>query len=286
MSIRACSSSVFIVAVSIVILTGCVTTKPINEMAFPLENTDVKIDATQKEIETEVSATNPAAAGGGLLGVFIVHAIDSTKNRRAEDAVSSLRDALVDVSIAESFSSRIIESGLTTALTRLEPEVLFDIPDENYVHERNFIEIHPSVRISNDLSDLLVSLELTEYELNGKGEPFRSGFFQSYTFVHPMQEPENDNDRDAFANSWLALGTEAKQDLIFKGMDATIEAAGSHVADAGWTIAENTRYRIPDYTGPRRYFLWRNTENMRWLVPNARSNQVIITHRDHIVRVR
>ncbi|AKS41826.1 hypothetical protein [Wenzhouxiangella marina] len=264
-------------------LSGCVTTKPISEVGFPLEESGVFITATQKELETEASNTNAMAAGGGLLGVLIVHAIDSSKNRRAEEAIGSIRDALIDVPLAEEFSQRILDSGLTDQISVLEPEILYEVLDEDYEYTRDFIGISPTVRITNDLSDLKVSLALSEFSIDNRNRPRYTGFSQSYTFVHPLPEPDEDDDRDAYAEAWLAMGVDEKRELIFRGMDATIQAAIAHIEEGDWSMDADRRYRIPDYTGRIRYFHVGGTDETHWLVMNKNVREVLIVQHDSAV---
>lgn len=263
-------------------LSGCVTTKSMSEVGFPLDNSDIYITAVQNELETEASSTNAWAAGGGLLGVLIVHAIDSSANRRAEDAVTDLRNSLIEFAIAEEFSRRIIDSGLAEQLSRAKPKVLFKVPDDDFEHERDFIELHPRVQLTNDLSALEVSIWIREFELTKRKQARFAGFSQGYTFAHALPDPVEEDDRAAYAEAWLDLGIEEIKDLILLGMETTIKAAHAHLQEFDLALSQSD-YSIPNYTGRKRYQVWRETEDLLWLVADTNSSEVIIARRDIVL---
>ncbi len=260
-------------------LTGCATTKSISDVGFPLAGSVVYITAVQNELQTETSSTNPAAGGGGLLGVLIAHSIDSTRNRRAEEAVTELRNALIDFPIADEFSQAVIESGLPGRLSLIEPRLLREAPGADFQHERDFVELHPKVQLSNNLAALEVSIWIREFELNNKNRPRFTGFAQGYKYVHPLPEPAAGKNRTDYAEAWLTLGADAIEGLIRLGMDATIEAALTHLNDRGFVHGTPNRYRIPDYTNRLAYQVRRETGDLLWLNARATPDETIIASR-------
>lgn len=254
--------AVFFLAVTA--LTGCVTTKPMSETEFPHADWDVIINATQQEIATETSSTNPMAAGGGLLGVLIVHAIDSTKNRRAEDAVTGLRDKLIEFDVADEYSMMIIESGVPERLSRLEPLVNREPWDyKTRPLERHVVTLDPGVVFTNDLSALVVELVATEYEADDQGRPNATGFSQIYRYVYPLSEPENGANREDYANVWLTHDTSELEQLILQGMDTTIEMLEFHIEERALEVSE-PQFRVKDY-GTAVLREWHRRDGLVWL---------------------
>ncbi len=276
-----CALAVAVVAA----LSGCASTKTISEVGFPLSESDVYITAYQNELDTEASSTNPGAAGGGVLGVLIASTIDSTRNRRAEEAVAELRDSLIDFAIADEFSRKIVESELPQQVSLIAPRILTDEPTADFQHDRDFIDIRPAVRLSNDLSALEVSILIREFELTNREQPRFSGFGQQYIFVHALPQPEGGRSRTDYAEAWLALGVEAIERLIVFGMDAAIEAAQLHFREGELALASTTRYRIPDYSQRARYHVWRETDELLWMLLRPTSDEIIIAKRDSVVPV-
>lgn len=260
-------------------LSGCATTQSISDVGFPLDDSALYVSATQSELATASSSTNPMAAGGGLLGVLIVHGIDSSRNRRAEEAVAELRDALLDFPIADEFVHRLQASGLPGQLSRLDPTILTETPASDFAHTRDFIELHPKVQLANDLAALEVSIWIRRFELNNRNQPRFAGFAQGYKFVHPLPEPDNGTSRADYAEAWLAMGPEAIEALIRQGMDLTIDAASYHVGNGSLTSRTATRYRIPDYSSRLPYDLRRLNGDWFWLSTRPNPREIIITHR-------
>lgn len=269
-----------------VALTGCGTTRSISDVGFPLDDSVVYITAVQNELETATSSTNPGAAGGGLLGVLIAHSIDSTRNRRAEDAVGELRDAMIDFSIADEFLQRLLDSELPASLSRLEPVALREDPGAEFAHHQHFIELHPSARLSNNLAALEVVIWLREFELNNRNRPRFAGFAQSYKFVHPLPEPGTGNSRLDYAEAWLELGADAIETLIRQGMDTTIDAALVHLQDESLASRTSARYRVPDYSNRMAYELRRETDDWIWLSTVPAPREIIIVNRGAAVQFR
>ncbi len=246
-------------------LTGCVTTKPMSETEFPHSDWDVVINATQQEIETETSSTDPMMAGGGLLGVLIVHAVDSSKNSSAEDAVTGLRDKLLTFDVSEEFSVRILESGVAERLSQVDPLVSREPRDFRADPlSRHAVTLDPTVKFSNDLSTLVVQLVASEYEADDRGRPKWTGFTQTYQYLHPLPEPEAGDKRDHYADAWMDHETEALEGLIARGMDATIAMLDYHVQERGFEVSD-ARYRIKDYWNRTRYREWRREDSLVWL---------------------
>ena len=90
----------------VLILTGCAlsacVTVPPAHVALDarardnIQSADVVAPVRQSEIYVFVPATDPALAGGGLLGALIAVGVDNVRTSHAEDAVKSLRDAVID----------------------------------------------------------------------------------------------------------------------------------------------------------------------------------------------
>lgn len=274
---------VFVVVVSAG-LSGCVTTRSVSDVGFPLNDSVVYITAIQNELETEASSTNAMAAGGGLLGLLITHSIDSSRNRRAEEAVVELRDALIDFAIAEEFSERIIQSGLAGQLSLLDPKVLTEEPEADYQHQGDFLELHPKVQLSNDLSALEVSIWIRTFELNKRKRPIFAGFSQAYTYVHALSEPAAGNDRSDYAEAWLSMGSEALEELILFGMETAVETARQHLQQGDAGSGTGVRYRVPDYSNRIKYHVWHETVDLLWLRVRPTSNEIIITPRGAVVQ--
>jgi len=262
LSRRVSAFAVFCLAATV--LTGCVTTKPMSETEFPHADWDVVLNATQQEIATETSSTNPMAAGGGLLGVLIVHAVDSSKNRRAEEAVTGLRDKLIDLDVADEYSTLIIESGVPERLSRLEPLVNREPWDyKTDPLERHVVTLDPAVAFSNDLSALVVELAAKEYEADDQGRPNSTGFSQIYRYVHPLPKPEEGDDREDYANVWLTHETSELEHLIVRGMKTTIEMLEFHIEERALEVSE-PRFRVKNYTtAPLRE--WHRRDGQVWL---------------------
>jgi len=212
--------------------------------------------------------------------VLIAHSIDSTRNRRAEEAVAELRDAMIDFPIADEYLQRLMEAGLPGQLSRIEPRILREPPGADFEHVRDFIELHPSVQLSNNLAALEVSIWIREFELNNRNRPRFAGFAHSYKFVHPLPEPEAGNSRADYAEAWLALGADVIETLIRQGMGATVEAALTHLQNGTLVPGTPARYRIPDYTNRLAYQLRRDAGEFLWLSLRQTPNEIVIIRRD------
>jgi hypothetical protein len=82
-------------------LSACVTVPPAHvalesKTRDSIQSVDVVAPVRQSEIYVFVPATNPAMAGGGLLGALIAVGVDNVRTSNAEGAVKTLRDAVVD----------------------------------------------------------------------------------------------------------------------------------------------------------------------------------------------
>ena len=255
-----------------------------SEVGFPLDDSVVYITATQKELETETSATNPGAAGGGLLGVLIASSVDSTRNRRAEEAVVELRDAMIDFEISGEFVRKIKASEVTEQLSLLTPQVIAEEPGADATHGQDFVELHPFVRLSNELRALHVGLWIREYELNDNMEPRFAGFAHGYTYVYSIPEPDSGRSREDYAEAWLELGVETIQEQILFGMNQTILAAQSHIQEGDLELEDSARYRIPEYSSRVNYDFWHENDEATWLQGPA-NNEITIATTDAVVKL-
>ena len=90
-------------------LAGCATTThmPMSGGAKgKIDSTSVVIGLHQQEINAEINPSNAAAAtGGGLIGALIEVALDSASAKRAEAAVSPVRNALLDYDFGSQFET-------------------------------------------------------------------------------------------------------------------------------------------------------------------------------------
>ena len=101
-------------------LYGCASAPPV-KLATPLGETEkaaaVVIFLPQSEVQ--VDDVDVANAGGGLIGVLIETAIESAKTRNRQEAITPLRDALLDFD----YESRLIEAmrqSLPTSLVQAD----------------------------------------------------------------------------------------------------------------------------------------------------------------------
>ncbi|MGY6631026.1 MAG: hypothetical protein ACXIUL_08465 [Wenzhouxiangella sp.] len=268
--------------VAALLLSGCATpSKTISETGFPLENSEVYILASQNELSTEASSTDPMAAGGGLLGVLIVSAVDSSRNRRAEEAVTELRDSLIDFAIADEFLLRMEQAGLAEQLSTTQPIVLREAITAD-PERAQFIQVSPTVQLNNELSALEIVLWIRVMETRNNGMPKAGPFWQGYKFIHPMPEPESGRGREDYAEAWLALGPDQLKTLITTGMDVTVAAAMTHFRDRTQTPALGTRKIVPDYSRRLPYELHHEVGDWMWLVLGGFPAEMIIVHRDFV----
>ncbi|MGY6587722.1 MAG: hypothetical protein ACXIUB_05470 [Wenzhouxiangella sp.] len=268
--------------VATVLLSGCATpSKTISEAGFPLENSQIFILASQNELATEASSTDPMAAGGGLLGVLITSAVDSSRNRRAETAVIELRDSLIDFEIADEFLLRMEQAGLAEQLSTADPVVLREAITAD-PERAQFIQVSPMVQMNNELSALEIELWIRMMDTRPNGLPRAGPFWQGYKFIHPMPEPESGRSREDYAEAWLALGPEELKTLIATGMEVTIAAAMTHFRDRTPTPALGPRQIVPDYSRRLPYDLHHEVDDWVWLILRGFPSEMIIVHRDFV----
>lgn len=248
-----------------VAVTGCSTPRTVADVGFPLATSDLHIAAHQQELVVETSQSNAMAFGGGVVGVLVAASVDGTRNRRAEDAVTELREALSDFSMSDEFLQRIETAGLAAQLSTRQPLILRDERGEDFVYSGPFIDVTPVVRMNNAMSALEVELSVWERELNSRGRPRIPNFVQSYQYVYPLAEPASGKSRDDYAQAWLEMGPDAIKELIREGMDQTVHAAMIHFRDRELTPALKMRYHMPRYSNRIAYNLHRDAGDWVWL---------------------
>lgn len=90
-------------------LAGCATTPhvPMSGGAkSKIDSTGVIIGLHQQEINAEINPSNVATAtGGGLIGALIQAAVDTSSTKKAEAAVSPVRNALLDYDFGSEFAT-------------------------------------------------------------------------------------------------------------------------------------------------------------------------------------
>lgn len=280
----------FLILISI-LLSGCVPNIRPADVDFPRENLTVYIaevehiggislKALQREIGVQRSGSEPLLAGGEFVLPGTESSLDRSRNSKAEAAIVRLRDALIDTSISEEYARRIIDQRLSVQISATEPIVFYDEPAQYFQLPRSFVVLTPTVSMSNDLSDLIVTLQVTEFVRNDSEKIRGTGFYHAYSFVHPLSEPTADDDRTSYSDAWIALGQDRIRDLIYYGMDVTIQATQTHIIEGDLIASESARYIVPDYSKRRPLQLWRSTERDRWLFGGTFDNQVLIVAKD------
>jgi hypothetical protein len=97
----------------ILLITGC-SSLPHNHLEknarIHIKETDIVLAVAQEEIIGEIESSNAAAAtGGGLLGALIGVMIDNSRAKKAEKAVTPVRDKLIDYDYANILANELDE---------------------------------------------------------------------------------------------------------------------------------------------------------------------------------
>ena len=244
-------------------ITGCASTLTMEESEFPRNGWDIQIIADQNEIEIDEQSTNPGAAGGGLLGVLIVHAIDSSANNRAEDAVTQIRDQLARYPISEAFSERLKESGVLQRLsTNSEVTIAREAIPSDTLADNNTIRVMPRVLFSNDLSTLLVRLRVWEGELGSDGKLDSTGAVFNYESFESIPEPDVGDKREHFAEVWVNKEVDLIIGMIEDGMDRTIAMLERHLLEPS-PVLSSKNVKLPQ-NRPFRVKEWRREDGWVW----------------------
>jgi len=94
---------------------GCVSTNRTAlapEASGRIKSVKATVLVAQPEIAADIETSNvAAAAGGGLIAALVDVAIDAHRSKKAEEAITPLRDALVDFNVAECLRATL-EKGL------------------------------------------------------------------------------------------------------------------------------------------------------------------------------
>lgn len=244
-------------------ITGCASTLTMEESEFPRNGWDIQIIADQNEIEIDEQSTNPGTAGGGLLGVLIVHAMDSSANNRAEDAVTQIRDQLARYQISEVFSERLKESGVLQRLsTNSEVTIAREAIPSDTLADNNTIRVMPRVLFSNDLSTLLVRLRVWEGELGSDGKLDSTGAVFNYESFASIPEPDVGDKREHFAEAWVNKEVGLIIEMIEDGMDRTIAMLERHLLEPSPVLSSNN-VKLPQ-NRPFRVKEWRREDGWVW----------------------
>lgn len=241
-----------VAAISILALSGCATISGIDEQQLPKSDWPIDLDVSQQEVAVEAAQTNPMAAGGGLLGVLIVSAVDKNRNQKAEDAVTELRDLLIDYPFGARFEQLLVESRVLETLSTDGPVSVLMQPRADYktvpLAGKTFL-VKPRVEFSNDLSNLNVMLLVAGQVPDEKGRPGKGSFVQIYQYVHPLSAPESGKKREDYAAVWLGYGKERLAGMIESGLRVSIEMLRADSVEGTRPLSE-TRIRVEDLAGP------------------------------------
>lgn len=239
-------------AVSILFLSGCATYQGVDEQTLPKTGWAIELDVSQHEVAVETSQTNPMAAGGGLLGVLIVSAVDKNRNQKAEDAVTELRDLLVEYPFGSRFEQLLVESGVLDALTVAGSVQVWTQPRPDYKDEpiagETFL-VKPRVEFSNDLSNLKVMLLVAGQVPDDKGHPGKGSFAQIYEYVLPLAAPETGKKREDYAAIWAGYGKQRMSEIIEAGMGVAIEMLRSDSREGTLALTDK-KIRVADLATP------------------------------------
>lgn len=241
-----------VVAVSVLFLSGCATFSGIDEQELPKTGWAVELDVSQHEVAVEASQTNPMMAGGGLLGVMIASAVDKHRNQKADDAVTELRDLLIEYPFSSRFEQMLIESGVLDTLTvasrvEVRTQTRPDYTSEPIAGETFLVK--PRVEFSNDLSNLSVMLLVAGQVPDSKGRPGKDSFAQIYEYVLPLSLPESGKKREDYAAIWAGYGKARLGEMIETGMLVAIEMLRSDAREGTLALTE-TRIKVADLATP------------------------------------
>ena len=265
------------ICTALAMVAGCATSVPVSEANLPKPGWPVEVYATQQEVTAEASATNPMMAGGGLLGVVITSAIDKSRNQKAEDAVTELRDLLIAYPVSERFAEKIVQSGVaayfsTTQEVAVQHEFRADFSEQPL--EDPMIRFVPKVAFSNDLSELEVSLVVAALRPDDHGKPEPDALWTRYKVVRFMDDPEAGKKRKDYARAWADLGLEALQMRIEQAMDETLKMAAAHVAAGVLPLSEQDVV-VDNYSlGKLKLSRWREDGDYVWAADAGDSQTV------------
>lgn len=219
---------------------------------MPKTNWAIELDVSQHELAVEASQTNPMAAGGGLLGVLIVSAVDKHRNQKAEDAVTGLRDLLIDYPFSERFEQLLIESGVFSSLSadgriNVRTQARPDYKREPLEGEQFLVR--PRVEFSNDLSNLTVMLAVSGQVPDAKGRPGKGSFGEIYQYVLPLAAPASGKKREDYAGVWLGHGKEQLAAMVESGLRTTIEMLRADLREGSLSMTE-AKIKVADLATP------------------------------------
>jgi len=240
-------------ALSILSLSGCATHQGIGEQTLPKTGWAIELDVAQHEVAVEASAQASAmGSGGGLIGALIGSAFDKHRNQKAEDAVTELRDLLIEYPFSSRFEQLLTESGVLDSLSVAAQVDVLTQPRPDYKSEpitgETFL-VKPRVEFTNDLSNLNVMLLVAGQVPDEKGRPGKGSFAEIYEYVLPLSAPESGKKREDYAAIWAGYGKERLSEIIESGMLVVIEMLRSDAREGTPALTE-TRIKVVDLAAP------------------------------------
>lgn len=214
---------------AVLALSGCSMTT-MRDTQFPHPEAAVVLDVSQQEVG--VDHQNTAGSQVGALNILVASVIEGQANKNAEAASSVLRDRLAGLDVSEFLSSRLNAAGIGRMFAD-DPEVrMIRVPNAWWDEENDgpMVWVLPSIRFSNAMDAVLVSIELREQAWDeAKQKPRSTNLRAMYEYAMPMREPESGKGRDDYAEAWLALEDGMIRDYIEQGVDIVIQMLREHV---------------------------------------------------------
>jgi len=176
-----------VIILSSMLLAACSTPsihEPLPDAARgDIASTDVVVPIRQSEIYVFVPRSQAGAmSGGGLLGALIDITVDKVRTSKAEDAVTSLRNAMVDYSFDTAFAD-----DLKASLPQIDWlhangfRVVRDVSNDGLAatlaasHASDVFVIAADYRLSNDGDTLMVTVEAAIYPNTDALKALRTG---------------------------------------------------------------------------------------------------------------
>ena len=246
-------------ALCAVFVSGCANTAstshwgPQPDLPRPLAaEMPVEVRVGASEIAVHVAPGNAMAYGGGLLGVLVQTAVDSSRARGAEGRVAQIRDMLVGNDYRQ-VSGELVEAHLDRGL--VAPVLHVETSNATIEQQRaagdlatrrNVMVIEHDYYFNDQFTHLQVELiarigDRVVVDRRVNEENMR--YYNRFQYTAPLPGGAAIRGRDERAEAWFALGGEAIDGMIREGLRQTIEMLNYDLAGAqGEVRGERTAY--------------------------------------------
>ncbi|MBX3711377.1 MAG: hypothetical protein KF800_05405 [Lysobacter sp.] len=202
-----------LMTVALVATTFNVSAAKPQALPMPLgEQYPVEVVLNQQEIAVDVSATNPMAAGGGLLGALIVAGVDNARTKNAEERIVPLRDMLItyrfNEAMEQAIRAKVPSPGITESPAfNIQSSMLGAIDAQNRQQLAPYaLVLTPRYAFDNKFHAMTVKItaQVVERSVKSNGKTKLAISFNR-VYTHHVQLPAP-GEVDDNVKAWQALG--------------------------------------------------------------------------------